>query len=314
MICLIKKMRVGLIGEKLGHSFSKEIHEQLTSYQYDLIELSQEEFHSFMKERLFDAINVTIPYKQAVIPYLDMMDEKAKKIGAVNAIKNVGGKLIGTNTDYDGLKLMIERHFNLENEVVLICGSGATSKTAMAVVQDLNPKEIIQVSRNPRDHMISYAQVNQRKDITFIINTTSVGMSPKLNASVVDVTAFPCLKGVIDVVYNPLCTKLCYDASLLGIKAISGLEMLVGQAIVAIEFFLDQPMDLSIIQKLCREIELKKRNKIIFENKENIDCIELTDACQVEAASLMQGQTIFVNCQLDKEELMRLMLNGVVGV
>mgnify|MGYP003300550624 CR=1 FL=1 len=152
-------MKVGLIGEKLGHSFSKIIHEQIMDYTYDLIPLNIDEFHLFMNEKSFDAINVTIPYKEKVIPYLDEMDEKSKMIGAVNAIKNVNGKLIGTNTDYDGLKMMIENHFNLSNKIVAICGSGGTSKTAYAVCKDLNVKEIIQVARNRDLPYITYEQM-----------------------------------------------------------------------------------------------------------------------------------------------------------
>ena len=134
-------MTYGLIGKKLGHSFSKTIHETIADYTYDLIELNEEEFHTFMKEKKFNAINVTIPYKEKVIPYLDELDEKASTIKAVNAIRNDHGKLIGTNTDFDGLKFMIENHFDLSNKIVAICGSGGTSKTALAVCKSLNVKE-----------------------------------------------------------------------------------------------------------------------------------------------------------------------------
>lgn len=312
MICLIRSMRVGLIGEKLGHSFSKEIHEQLANYQYELIELSQEEFHSFMKARAFDAINVTIPYKEMVIPYLDEIDQKAKSIGAVNAIKNINGRLMGTNTDYDGLKLMIEHHFNLENEIVLICGSGATSKTAMAVVKDMNPKEIIQVSRTPNNQMVSYAQLKNRKDITYIIDTTSVGMSPNILHSVVDLKEFPNLKGVLDVVYNPVCTKICYDAKELGIKAVTGLEMLVGQAVVAIGFFLNKPMDISVIQKMTQEIIHTKQNRLYFKSREGMEFYEINEPSQIHFASLLNGKNILINYNINKNDLMALLLNGVI--
>ena len=305
-------MKVGLIGEKLGHSFSKEIHEQLTNYTYDLIELSQDEFHRFIKEKNFDAINVTIPYKEKIIPYLDEIDKKGMKVGAINAVKRVDGKLIGTNTDYDGLKLMIEHHFNLENEIVLICGRGATSKTAMAVVKDMKPKEIVQVSRTPKNDMISYEQLKNRKDITYILDTTSVGMSPNINQSVVDVNDFPNLKGVIDVVYNPLCTKICYEARQRGIQAVTGLDMLVGQAIVAISFFLNKEMDLRHIQSISKKIYEEKVNKIYFEKRENVDYIEITSSNQVKDVACMQGKHLLVQCDLKKEEWKMLLLNGVV--
>lgn len=257
-------MKVGLIGEKLGHSFSKMIHEQIMDYTYDLIPLNIDEFHSFMKEKKFDAINVTIPYKEKVIPYLDQMDEKAKSIGAVNAIKNINGKLIGTNTDYDGLKMMIENHFDLKNKIVAICGSGGTSKTANAVCKDLNVKEIIQVARNRNLPYITYEQVKERKDIEIIINTTSVGMSPDILSSIVDLDDYPNLKGVIDVVYNPILTSLCYEAKKRNIPYICGLEMLVGQAVSAIEFFTNKFIDSSVIQKISKDIFFDKRNIVLI--------------------------------------------------
>ena len=257
-------MKVGLIGEKLGHSFSKIIHEQIMDYTYDLIPLNIDEFHLFMNEKSFDAINVTIPYKEKVIPYLDEMDEKAKMIGAVNAIKNVNGKLFGTNTDYDGLKMMIENHFDLSNKTVVICGSGGTSKTAYAVCKDLNVKEIIQVARNRDLPYITYEQMKSRKDIEIIINTTSVGMSPDILSSIVDLDDYPNCKGVIDVVYNPILTSLCYEAKKRNIPYICGLEMLVGQAISAIEFFTNQSVDSSLIQKISKDIFFDKQNIVLI--------------------------------------------------
>lgn len=257
-------MKVGLIGEKLGHSFSKIIHEQIMDYTYDLIPLNIDEFHCFMNEKSFDAINVTIPYKEKVIPYLDEMDEKAKMIGAVNAIKNVNGKLFGTNTDYDGLKMMIENHFDLSNKIVAICGSGGTSKTAYAVCKDLNVKEIIQVARNRDLPYITYEQMKSRKDIEIIINTTSVGMSPDILSSIVDLDDYPNCKGVIDVVYNPILTSLCYEAKKRNIPYICGLEMLVGQAISAIEFFTNKSVDSSLIQKISKDIFFDKQNIVLI--------------------------------------------------
>lgn len=257
-------MKVGLIGEKLGHSFSKIIHEQIMDYTYDLIPLNIDEFHCFMNEKSFDAINVTIPYKEKVIPYLDEMDEKAKMIGAVNAIKNVNGKLFGTNTDYDGLKMMIENHFDLSNKIVAICGSGGTSKTAYAVCKDLNVKEIIQVARNRDLPYITYEQMKNRKDIEIIINTTSVGMSPDILSNIVDLDDYPNCKGVIDVVYNPILTSLCYEAKKRNISYICGLEMLVGQAVSAIEFFTNKSVDSSLVQKISKDIFFDKQNIVLI--------------------------------------------------
>ena len=256
-------MTYGLIGKKLGHSFSKTIHETIADYTYDLIELNEEEFHTFMKEKKFNAINVTIPYKQAVIPYLDELDEKASNIQAVNAIRNDNGRLIGTNTDYDGLRNMILNHFNIENKIVAILGSGGTSKTAHAVCESLNVKEIIKVARNRNDY-VSYEDFKNRKDVEIIINTTSVGMSPDILSSIIDLNDYPNCVGVIDVIFNPLLTSLCYQAKQLNIKYINGLEMLVGQAVVASEFFTGKTIDHSIISKLSDNIYKDKQNIVLI--------------------------------------------------
>lgn len=257
-------MIAGLIGKKLGHSFSKTIHEQLTDYTYHLIELSEEQFHDFMTKKSFDAINVTIPYKEKVIPYCDEIDSQAARIHAVNAIKKVNGKLIATNTDYDGLKKMIERHFDLKDRVVAICGSGGTSKTALAVCQDLQAKKIYQVARNRTSPFISYEEIKQHEDIEFILNTTSVGMSPDLMTQILDLNDFKNCQGVIDVVYNPLRTSLTLQAREMNLPYVNGLEMLVGQAVRAVEFFTNQTLDEHIIPKLTHEIFKSKENLVLI--------------------------------------------------
>ena len=257
-------MKVGLIGEKLGHSFSKPIHETIADYTYDIMPLSREEFPIFMEQKAFDAINVTIPYKEMVIPYCDFVDEKAAQIGAVNAIKNASGKLYATNTDFDGLKWMIENHFDLSGKIVAICGSGGTSKTAFAVCKALNAKEIICVARNKGEPFITYQQMKDRTDIEFIINTTSVGMLPDIMSAIVDLDNFPNCKGVIDVVYNPLCTRLCYAAKQKGIPYIAGLEMLVGQAVSAVEFFTGKAVDHSVIGDITQKLYKDKRNIVLI--------------------------------------------------
>lgn len=314
-------MKVGLIGAKLGHSFSKVIHERLCDYRYDLIPLDEEEFHAFMQFKPFDAINVTIPYKEKVIPYLDEIDKKAKKINAVNAIKNIDGRLIGTNTDYDGLKYMIEKHFNLENEVVAICGSGGTSKTALAVLESLNVKEIVRVARNKERPYITYEEMKKRQDITYIINTTSVGMYPNMMSRIVDVNDFMNLKGVIDVVYNPLCTSLCFDAKQKGLPYITGLEMLVGQAIVAIEFFLDKKIDKNLIDEITKSIIKEKQNFVIFsDDPHKIEdkvkematkyqmCYHLVDEENVDIMSQKNHAVLNASHFIDKKKLL---LNGI---
>ena len=257
-------MKVGLIGEKLGHSFSKPIHEQLASYTYDLMPLSRQEFPVFMQNKPFDAINVTIPYKEMVMPYCDFIDEKASQIGAVNAIKNVNGRLYATNTDYDGLKLMIENRFDLQGKTVAICGSGGTAKTAFAVCRALGAGEIIRVSRSKPQPYITYEQLCGRRDVQYILNATSVGMLPDIMSSIVNLDDFPNLCGVIDVVYNPLTTSIALQAKRRGIKYVCGLEMLVGQAVAAVEFFTGTVIDRAVIGQITDKLYTDKRNIVLI--------------------------------------------------
>lgn len=258
-------MKKGLIGEKLGHSFSKIIHEQILEDPYELISLNEEQFQEFMQTKAFDAINVTIPYKEKVIPYCDDIDEKASAIHAVNTIKNVNGKLYATNTDFEGLKLMIEQHgFDFKNKTVAILGTGGTSKTAKAVVQSLQAKTILQAGRNKPEPIISYDALKTHKEIDYIINTTSVGMYPNNYDRLIDLEDYPNCKGVIDVIYNPLTTALCYQAEKLNIPHINGLEMLVGQAVVAIEFFHDIKLDHSIITQITQQLKKDMTNIVLI--------------------------------------------------
>ncbi len=231
----------GCIGKKLTHSFSKDIHARLADYEYQLIELTEEEVQPFFEKKAFSAINVTIPYKETVIPYLDEISPIARRIGAVNTIVNKEGKLYGYNTDYYGMKALIEKvGLHLEGKKVLILGTGGTSKTACAVTTDMGATEVLTVSRKPVDGQISYDQaVSNHTDAQIIINTTPCGMYPHCEDSPIDVARFPSLEGVIDAVYNPLCTNLVLDAKARGIKAEGGLYMLVMQAVVAVEKFRD---------------------------------------------------------------------------
>lgn len=257
-------MKAGLIGEKLGHSFSKPIHEAIADYTYNLMPLTQEEFPVFMEKRDFDAINVTIPYKEKVIPYCDFIDDKAKQIGAVNTIKKVDGKLYATNTDFDGLKWMIEKRFDLGGKTVAILGSGGTSKTAFAVCKALGAGRIIQVARNKGKPFVTYQQFKDCTDTEYIINTTSVGMYPDIMPAVVDIEGFSACRGVIDVVYNPLTTSLCHAAKQRGIPYVCGLEMLVGQAVSAVEFFTGKAVDRSVIEKITADLYKSKQNLVLI--------------------------------------------------
>ena len=194
-------MKYGLIGEKLGHSFSKEIHERL-GYDYELCEVAPEALDGFMKVKNFEGINVTIPYKQAVIPYLDEIDEVASEIGAVNTIVNRDGKLYGYNTDFYGMERLFD-HAEVDpyGKKVAVLGSGGTSKTATAVLRSLGASEIIAVSRSGE---VSYNDLyKSHSDIDIIVNTTPVGMFPSISGKPVEINRFDRLSGVIDAVYNP---------------------------------------------------------------------------------------------------------------
>lgn len=252
--------KYGCIGKTLSHSFSKEIHARLADYDYELIELTEDEIQPFFTEKNFEAINVTIPYKQTVIPYLDFVSDIAQRIGAVNTIVNRDGKLFGYNTDYYGLKALIERiGLTLEGRKVLILGTGGTSKTARVVAADLGAAEVLTVSRKKSDAHIDYADaVRMHSDAQIMINTTPVGMYPDCEGRPIDISAFPALEGVVDAVYNPLRTNLILDAMERGIRAEGGLYMLVMQAVVAVEKFLDTKIEKEAADRIFASVYAEK--------------------------------------------------------
>ena len=253
-------MEYGLIGEKLGHSFSKTIHEMIADYKYELKEIKKEEFKSFMEKKDFKCINVTIPYKKDVIPYLYFISDEAKKIGAVNTIINKDGKLYGYNTDYYGLKLLIEKqNVNLTGKKVLVLGTGGTSLTAKAVLNDLNVSKIYQASRQEDEDYISYDDIYYY-DINYIVNTTPVGMYPKNSGSLVDVTKYKNLIGLVDVIYNPLNTNLVLSGKEASLKSNGGLYMLIAQAVYAIKLFKNIEIEDSVIDEVYHKLLKEKLN------------------------------------------------------
>lgn len=257
-------MKYGLIGEKLSHSFSKTIHEKIADYTYELCEISKENLDLFMREKDFSAINVTIPYKEAVMPYLDYIDPFAKAIGAVNTVVNSGGKLYGYNTDFLGMKLMIEKNgFDFTGKKVLILGSGGTAKTSKAVSEALGASEIITVSRSGQ---VNYENVvTLHPDADFIINTTPCGMYPNNDTFAIEPAEFKKLRGIIDAVYNPLKTTLVQKGEGLGIKGVTGLYMLVAQAVIATEKFTGKSLDTEkITDKVYSEILREKQNIVLI--------------------------------------------------
>lgn len=259
-------MEYGCIGKKIPHSFSKIIHEKIGDYSYELVELTEEELPKFMESRDFKAINVTIPYKEAVIPYLYEMSDTAKSIGAVNTVINRNGKLYGYNTDFYGMTALIKKNsIDFNGKKVAVLGTGGTSKTANAVAKKLGAKTVIKVSRNKTDSTITYDELySEHTDIDIIINTTPVGMFPQIYASPVDLSKFNSLSGVIDAVYNPLETKLVADAKKQGIPAESGLYMLVGQAIKAYEIFMGKTASDNLLDNIFNDVKSQKQNIVLI--------------------------------------------------
>jgi len=218
-------MQYGCIGEHLRHSFSKEIHGLLTDHLYELKEIPVGQLDAFMTARNFKAINVTIPYKQAVLPYLAQIEPNAAQIGAVNTIVNRDGSLCGYNTDFGGMMGLIDHAgIELQGKKVLILGTGGTSNTAMAVARHLGAASVYKVSRSEKPGVLTYDTVKKEHlDAQILINTTPCGMFPNLGEMAIDPALFPGLCGVVDVVYNPLRSALVCKARSLGIPAVGGL-------------------------------------------------------------------------------------------
>lgn len=259
-------MEYGLIGEHLGHSFSKEIHGKIGDYNYELKEIAPDRVDAFMRAKDFKAINVTIPYKEKVIPYLDEISEGARKIGAVNCIVNKEGKLYGYNTDFDGMRaLILKNKIVVYGKKVLILGTGGTSKTAHAVAESLGAGEILTVSRTKSEGVITYEEAGTlHKDAAVIINTTPAGMYPKTEGKPVELSCFDRLDGVIDAIFNPLRSNLVMEALGRNIAAEGGLYMLVMQAIVASQYFFDTKYPEAMCDKIFKEILSEKENIVLI--------------------------------------------------
>lgn len=260
-------MEYGLIGNPLKHSFSKEIHNCIGKYKYELLELSEKDLGDFLKSKDFKGINVTIPYKMKVMPYLDYVDKVAKDIGAVNTIVNKDGLLYGYNTDYLGFDATLKyNNVNLENKNVLILGTGATSKTVNYVCKMNKAANIYHASRHQDNKTISYDNLDKLyKTIDVIINTTPVGMYPHIDDNLlVDLSCFSHLECVIDVIFNPLRTRLLIEASKLHIKAINGLYMLVMQAIYAANLFGIYKENEMINKRIYHKILKEKQNIVLI--------------------------------------------------
>lgn len=259
-------MKYGCIGNPLAHSFSVDIHRRIGRYDYELCPLPPEELDGFMRRRDFLGINVTIPYKQAVIPYLDEIDDVAKSIGAVNTIVNKNGKLFGYNTDFFGMRSAILRMGGeLSGKKVAVLGTGGTSRTAVAVASSLGAKEVFRVSRSGREGAITYdALYAESADVDAIINTSPVGMFPNIYGVPVKLDRFKNLTVVFDAVFNPLRTELVLEARARGIKAEAGLYMLVSQGVAASEHFLGEKLPKGLSDEVFSYVVSARENIVLI--------------------------------------------------
>lgn len=255
-------MRCGLLGKKLGHSYSPQIHSYLGEYSYDLFEKMPEELEEFLKNGDFTGLNVTMPYKKDVIPFLDELSDRARTLGAVNTIvRRHDGRLIGHNTDYFGFQSMLSKSgLQVADKKVLVLGSGGASVTAVNVLQEQGANVIV-ISRGGENN---YENLHQHADAYAIVNATPVGMYPNVGVSPVNLDLFPNIKGVLDIVYNPARTQLLLDAQKRGLIAQNGLWMLVAQAKESSEWFQNRQIDDLVIAKIHAALRRQMENIVLI--------------------------------------------------
>lgn len=252
----------GLIGRSLSHSFSPQIHSEFADYKYELFEMEENEVGIFLKNSDLNGINVTIPYKKAVIPYLDRISDCAKKIGAVNTVKRCAdGSLFGDNTDYYGFKYTLEnRSVAVAGKKCIVLGSGGASLTANAVLHDMGADSVITISRSGKNN---YGNISEHFDSQIIVNTTPVGMYPNCGSSLIQLSDFKQCEFVFDIIYNPAKTELLLQAEKLGIPYANGLVMLVAQAKKACEIFTDTVIPDEKISSVTSKIANKTLNIVL---------------------------------------------------
>lgn len=303
-------MKCGLLGEKLGHSFSPQIHRRLGEYPYSLYEVPRENLTDFLKNGDFTGVNVTIPYKKAVIPYLDELSPIAKRLGAVNVIIRRDGRLIGHNTDYFGFATMLKYSgLSVTGKKALVLGSGGASTVAVAVLQEQGANVVV-ISRSGENH---YGNLHLHADAAVIVNATPVGMYPNVGVSPIDLGLFPKLEGVLDAIYNPARTQILLDAENRGLIAVNGTLMLVAQAKEASEWFTGKTISDDAIFRIQKELKNQMENIVLIgmpgSGKSTVGAILAkktgkklvdADACIVERAGMpipeifsQQGETGF---------------------
>lgn len=286
-------MKCGLLGRKLGHSYSPQIHSYLGDYSYGLFEIEPEDLADFLHQGDFDGLNVTMPYKKAVIPYLDALTPEAEELGAVNTIVRKDGKLLGHNTDYFGFVSTVKKSgLSPAGKKCLVLGSGGASRVVVAVLEEMGAQVVV-ISRSGKDH---YGNLELHGDASIIVNATPVGMYPETGVSPVDLAFFPQLEGVLDVVYNPARTQLLLDAEKRGIVATNGLWMLVAQAKAAAEWFLGA----AIADEKIAEI-----HSILKKQMENIILIGMPGCGKSTIGRLLAEKTgkLFVDADTEIEKL-----------
>ena len=249
--------RFALIGGKLGHSFSPEIHKMLGDYIYELKEAAREDLEDLLGNKEYDGFNVTIPYKKTVMEYCNYIAPEAEKIGSVNVIvRDELGKLKGYNTDYYGFCYLVRKTgIEIKESKCLVLGSGGTSATVRTALSDMGAAEIVMISRSGENN---YDNIQNHNDADVIVNTTPVGMFPNIGVSMLDMDMFKQCKGVLDVIYNPVRTKLIEDAQARSIPASGGLAMLVAQAKKTSELFMGNSISDNKIETILSAIEEEK--------------------------------------------------------
>lgn len=311
----------GLLGEHLPHSFSPQIHNALGNNDYSLFEVQPEKLENFMTRHNFSGINVTIPYKKTVIPYINVLSPESEKIGAVNTITVRDGKLYGDNTDYFGFVYMLEKSgISVQGKKTLVLGGGGASATVQTVLRDFGAKEVIVVDLNTENN---YDNIYLHFDSEIIVNTTPVGMYPNNLKSLVNLDDFKNLCGVLDVVYNPLKTKLILEAEERNIPCASGLSMLVAQAKKSHEIFFDTKLDTSVCKKIEKNLQMEMCNIVLVGmagcgkstvgaalskilNKEIVDTDEMVESAEnmpIPEIFAEKGEEYFRRCENTAIEL-----------
>ncbi len=255
----------GLLGRTLAHSFSPLIHSLLGNKNYHLFET--DDLETFFRKRNFQGINVTIPYKEVVAPFLDEIDPLSQRTGSVNTIINRNNRLWGTDTDYLGLQhLLAHNAVDVGGKHVVILGNGGAAKTCECLMRDLSAASVRKLARNPKaDNEFPFAELDKVSDCDIIINTTPVGMYPHNDdPALISLRQFPRLETVVDIIYNPLRSALILDAEAHGRKSIPGLMMLIAQAKAAHDLFFGKTTPNKEIVRIHRILRERMLNLVLI--------------------------------------------------